>query len=292
VCIRDRDDPDAVGRARGDRNPEGSAPRRPDMVVADLHVHTTNSDGVLSLKGVVDAARDADLAAVAVTDHDRLHPDLDAPVVDRDGVAVVHGVELRVESEAGLVDLLGYGVHPTAALVDELDRLQTDRVERGRALLGKVEAHLGVDLDATVEPGFGRPDLARAVAAHPETDYSVQGVFDDLIGDDGPLYVAREVPGFERGRALLAEACDLVGLAHPLRYDDPAAALALVGGLDAVELHYPYADDPETAPVAAAIERHGLLVTGGSDAHGATLGRAGLSAGEWNRVRARLSTPE
>jgi len=262
------------------------------MVVADLHVHTTNSDGTLSLGGVVDAARAAGLEAVAVTDHDRLHPDLDAPVVDREGLTVVHGVELRVESEAGLVDLLGYGVRPTGDLVAELDRLQADRVARGRALVELVEAHLGLDLDLSVEPGFGRPDLARAVAAHPETDYTVQGVFDDLIGDDGPLYVAREVPSFERGRRLLAAACDLVGLAHPLRYTDPSAALSLLADLDAVEVHYPYGDDRDLAPVRAAVERHGLLATGGSDAHGDTLGQAGLSAEAWDRVRRRLSDPD
>ena len=41
------------------------------MTVADLHVHTTNSDGTLTLETLAPAAERADLAAVAVTDHDR-----------------------------------------------------------------------------------------------------------------------------------------------------------------------------------------------------------------------------
>jgi len=81
------------------------------------------------------------------------------------------------------------------------------------------------------------------------------------------------------------------GLAHPLRYDDPAAALDLVADLDAVEYAYPYDRDVDLAPVARAAERHDALLTGGSDAHGETLGRAGLEAEAWRAVAARLPTP-
>ena len=203
------------------------------MVVADLHVHTTNSDGQLTLEAVPGAARRAGVEVVAVTDHDRLHPELDAPVTERGGVIVVQGIELRVESPAGRVDLLGYGVRETTALADLVADLQQDRVERGRAMVDQVEDRLGVGLDVAVEPGFGRPDVARAVVA--ATDYEFGEVFDELIGDDGPCYVARDIPSFEAGREVLAEACALVGLAHPFRYEDPGAALALTADLDAVE---------------------------------------------------------
>ena len=62
-------------------------------VVADLHVHTTNSDGELTIPEIPTAAREAGVECVAVTDHDRYHPDLDAPVVELDGVTVVNGPE-------------------------------------------------------------------------------------------------------------------------------------------------------------------------------------------------------
>ena len=268
--------------------------------VADLHVHTTNSDGTLDLTDLPAVARRAGLEAVAVTDHDRIHPDVDEPVSTVDGVTLIHGIELRVESPAGPVDLLGYGVDPTTALREEVDRIQRDRVERGAAIVERVEAHLGIELDVEAREGIGRPHIARAVAGHPETDYDVQGVFDDLIADGRPCYVARDVPDFERGRSLLADACAFVGLAHPLRYDDPVAALGLTRDLDAVERWYPYERpvDPDVdergadvADVERAIEEHGLLATGGSDAHDDGLGRAGLSRAAYERVRERLPEP-
>ena len=268
-------------------------------VVADLHAHTTVSDGTFSLDSLLETAREEGLDAVAVTDHDRYHPDLSVPVERRGDLLVVRGIELRVEAPEERVDLLGYGLEPTDALTAEVERLQQDRVDRGRRIVENVEAELGVDLGIDPHPGLGRPHIARAVVES-DADYDTIGaVFDDLIGDDGPCYVARNVPDFERGRELLEDACAFVGLAHPLRYDDPEAALELTADLDAVERYYPYdrpvspddADALDPRPVEAAIAEHDLLAAGGTDAHETDLAVDGLPRGAWERVRERLPEP-
>lgn len=257
------------------------------MVVADLHVHTTASDGTLALEEVPSVAQEAGLRAVAVTDHDRPHPGLDAPVVDADAVTIVHGIELRVDPP-GLepIDLLGYGLRPTPALRREVARIQRDRVIRARAIVECVEDHLGIDLASKIafDHGVGRPHVARAIADHSDTNLGYAEAFDRLIGSDRPCYVARDIPSFERGVEVLRDACGLVGLAHPLRYTDPDAALELARGLDAVERHYPYAEPVDPAPVDRAIREADLVPTGGSDAHDRDLGRAGVSAGTLRRV--------
>ena len=260
-------------------------------VFADLHVHTTNSDGELELSEVPAAARDADVSVVAVTDHDRLHPELQTPITVVEGVTVVQGIELRVEPEGReRVDLLGYGATPTPDLIDELERVQRDRKERGRKIIANVEEHLGVDLDLEAREGLGRPHVARAVVDHPGTDYeAVDAVFDDLIGNDGPCFVARDVTSFERGVELLDDACGLVGLAHPFRYDDPTAALELTEHLDAVERYYDYGREVDARPLERAIADHDLVPTGGSDAHDRTLGKAGLSKPEYRHFRSAVS---
>ncbi|WP_327053289.1 PHP domain-containing protein [Halomicrococcus gelatinilyticus] len=260
-------------------------------VFADLHVHTTNSDGAMALDEVPEAARDAGVSVVAITDHDRLHPDLSTPVAVVDGVTVVHGIELRVEPEGGeRVDLLAYGVYPTTELAAELRRLQEDRKERGRAIVECVEDRLGVDLDVDIREGLGRPHVARAIAAHPDTDHDDVGdAFAELIGNGRPCYVARDVTGFERGVELLSDASGLVGLAHPFRYDDPAAALELTSELDAVERYYPYGQEVDHRPVEKAIADHDLVPTGGSDAHDDALGEAGLSKPEYRHFRSAVS---
>ena len=265
------------------------------MPVADLHVHTTVSDGTLDPEAVPEIAADAGLEAVAITDHDRINPALDAPVTERAGVTVVNGIELRVEVPAlpdstHRVDLLGYGVDPTPELEAICERIQQDRIERGRAIVECVEDETGVDLDIDLSVGVGRPHVARAIAqSEAELDYT--DAFEELIGNDCACYVARDIPDFETGRAALADACSLVGLAHPFRYEDPEAALSLTEHLDAVERFYPYGEDYDPAPVDAVIERHDLVATGGSDAHGEVLGEMGLDREHYDRFRATLPRP-
>ena len=254
---------------------------------ADLHLHTTASDGTLTVDALPAAARQADVDCVAVTDHDCVHPDLSAPVAEIDGVTVVRGIELKVETDSQRLDLLGYGVEPTDALAAELDRLQQDRVERAERVIDCVESRLDVTLDIEPEPGIGRPHIARAIERS-EAAYDYQGAFDHLIRDGGPCYVPRSITPLDRGIDLLTDACPVVALAHPLRYDDPAAALEHADRLDAVERYYPYERSVDTTPVEEVIERHDLLATGGSDAHDETLGRAGPPADAVDAFRTRL----
>ncbi len=259
------------------------------MVVADLHVHTTNSDGTLTLATLPAAAREAGVEAVAITDHDRLHPELTEPVSTVDGVTVIHGIELRVQAGTEPIDLLGYGVERTAALTAELDRLQEDRIQRARRIVSCVEERLEVDLDVEFGPGVGRPHIARAIAASP-ADYDYEDAFERLIGGGRPCYVARDVPDFEEGRDLLAESCGLVGLAHPFRSSDPEQTIRRAKTLDAIELEYPYGRTVDSSLVEDAIDEYDLLATGGSDAHDEQLGVAGLDREQYRRVREHLDT--
>lgn len=258
------------------------------MVVADLHTHTTNSDGQLTLPTVQAAAQRAGVDAVAVTDHDRPHPDIDNPVTTRDGVTIIHGIELRVEVGEGLrVDLLGYGVSRTDRLTALVESLQQNRIERAREIVDRIEAETGVRVDVSFEPGVGRPHIARAIAES-DAEYDYEGAFRHLIGDGCPCYVARDIPSFEEGVACLREACGVVGLAHPLRYEDPQRAIELAADLDAIERYYPYDRSVDPSPVEQAIAEHALIPTGGSDAHDDVLGRAGLDEEAFERFRNAL----
>ena len=265
-----------------------------EPLVADLHVHTTASDGLFEVADLPAAAREAGVEWVAVTDHDRPNPELDVPVAIRDGVGVVHGIELRVDAGEQRIDLLGYGLRRTAALAEIVDAIQTNRVERARRIAECVESRFGVDLDVDLSAGVGRPHLARAIAES-DADYDYHGAFRHVIGSDAPCYVRREVPTFEEGVTALREACSVVCLAHPFRYRHPAAALARCASLDAVERYYPYGSrytypEVDSDLLASAIADHDLLALGGSDAHETTLGLAGVPRSDFEAFRERLDT--
>ncbi len=263
-----------------------------DPPAADLHVHTTASDGTLTVPELPDVAREAGIPVVAVTDHDRIHPELDAPVQDLDGVTVVRGIELRVDAGAQRLDLLGYGVTDTDALGAMTDRIQRNRKQRAGEIVARVEEHVDVGIDVEIRAGIGRPTIARAIADS-DAPYDYGGAFEHLIGSDGPCYVPREIPTFAEGVDALRESCAVVGLAHPFRYPDPEAALDRARELDAVERYYPYggaaADRAAPERVDEVAADAGLLRTGGSDAHNRTLGVAGPPASAFGPFAERLT---
>jgi len=257
------------------------------QITADLHLHTTASDGQLTIDRLPAAATKADVEWIAVTDHDLIHPELTAPVTVHDGVNIIRGIELRVQTDTQRLDLLGYGVDQTNDLNAELDRLQANRINRAQEIIDRVESHVGVDIDLDPHSGVGRPHIARAIDDS-EASYDYKQAFTELIGHDRLCYVPREITSVDDGIALLRDACRIIGLAHPLRYDDPEAALELTTELDAVERYYPYGREVDTTPVDRAIERHNLLVTGGSDAHDEALGKAGLSQSQFDEFYAQF----
>ena len=79
------------------------------MQRADLHTHTTFSDGTLTPAEVIAQARDIGLAAVGITDHDAIDGVAEAlEAGQRLGVTVVPGVEVNTDVPGSEVHMLGY----------------------------------------------------------------------------------------------------------------------------------------------------------------------------------------
>lgn len=257
-----------------------------DQVFADLHIHTPNSDGEVTLEELPDIAKDNDLGAVAVTDHDRIHQDLDSPIKVIDGIDVISGLELRVEAEDGQrIDILGYGVEQNKNLRKILDEVQENRIARSNEIIDRIEEDTGVRIDVDVSDNTGRPHIARAVSENEELDYNYQDAFDELIGSDCYAYVSRDIPSFTRAIYAMRDCCHTVSLAHPYRYDDPVSALGFSKRLDAVECKYPYDEDIEMDYDSVAVEWFNLEYTGGSDSHNIdSIGSCGLTEDEYRNL--------
>src|SRR6516162_3709343 len=80
---------------------------------ADLHVHTTHSDGDYSPAQVVDLARRSGLAALAITDHDTTDAVTEAQLAAAStNLEIIRGVEISAEFRGRELHLLGYFVDP------------------------------------------------------------------------------------------------------------------------------------------------------------------------------------
>ncbi len=281
-----------------------------NQFVADLHNHTTASDGEYTPTELVQAAHALGLQAIGVTDHDTLQG-LDEALAAgaRLGVRVVPGVEVSLRfRRAEFVGTLHYLLYmPLALLPDAEFRARATAVfvqGRGVAL---VQARVAA-INARFGPEAETPLLKRlltieevmaqgqnATRRHFAQALSQQHGLDDeqvslLLGNDSPAYVPS---GIEPGqlKPLLCAYPQLVRvLAHPAAgsfpgkslYNEVLPPLAVVEklmpeildervlGLDGLEVHYPGHAPEHEALMAAWASHHGLLQTGGSDCHGRT----------------------
>lgn len=251
-------------------------------VLVDLHTHTRASDGTLAPRDLVAAARAAGVGVLGVTDHDGMGGCAEAVAAGAElGVEVVPGIELSVRFAAGSFHLLGWFRDATPpGLFEQMARLGENRERRNRQIIANL-CDLGVPItweDAAKHTGdrMARPHIAKALV---EAGWcsEVQEAFDRYLADDAPAFVPVGAVEPDEAIALVKDAGGVASVAHPgtLRRD-PAALDALVGrlaaaGLDAVEVHRGDHAPEVQAEYAALAQRHGLLVSGGSDYHGPEL---------------------
>ncbi|MGQ9525759.1 MAG: PHP domain-containing protein [Armatimonadota bacterium] len=250
------------------------------MAEADLHVHSTASDGRLRPAELVRMAAEKGLAAIALCDHDSTDG-LDEALEEGPaaGVEVVPGVEINTDCGPTELHVLGYFVdHHNDALQSALCRLRGAREERGKRMVERLrEIGVRVDFDQVLRAAkggaVGRPHVAMALV---EAGYAA-----DVNAAFGK-YLVRGAPGYvERVKFKPAEAVQLVldaggvpGIAHPAKIGNENLWIDLIPrGLRCVEVYHPDHSAADVRRYRRMARRRGLLVTGGSDYHGPGVGR-------------------
>lgn len=242
---------------------------------ADLHTHTVASDGDYTPSQLVALARQARLAAVAVTDHDTLAGVAEAQHAAAGAIEVVSGVEISTSFAGREFHLLGYFVrldHPE--LNAALARVRDGRRERFRALVTLLQdrgLHIPADRARLIEgasDSLGRRHVADLVIAlgSARTRHEALQRFVHPVLKQAPAKVL--VP-IEEAITLVRTAGGVASLAHPPEdlADDQIATLKGYG-LGALEAVYPWARSAPEIRLRALAAAHGLAVTGGSDCHG------------------------
>ncbi|MEX1172336.1 MAG: PHP domain-containing protein [Chloroflexota bacterium] len=266
----------------------------------DLHTHTTRSDGVLAPADLIQAAWDAGVRVLSLTDHDSLAGYHDVVAADAvpDGMTLIPGIEINalVTRDLGLwegeLHILGFGMDPHDAAFEATIAAQREqrRVRFGRTVDRLREIGLAIDdqvatLDIADDDALGRPTIARALIAAGYAS-TVEDAFARLIGHGRPGYVPRTGLGPEAAIAAIRAADGISVLAHfreaPTRSD--VLDDLITAGLDGLEVYYRSFDSPTVAAMAAVARSRGLLGTGGSDYHG--------DLGTYAETHAQLWVPE
>ncbi|MGW3481236.1 PHP domain-containing protein [Rhodococcus indonesiensis] len=249
----------------------------------DLHAHSLASDGTDSPAGLVRAAAEAGLDAVALTDHDTTAGwDAAADALPA-GLRLIRGMEMSCtgRGEDGrpvAVHLLAYLFDPrNEAFAVERERLRGERVARIRTMAERMaDDGLPVDPEQIVTaagPVAGRPHLARALVEAGVVP-SIEAAFADLLSSRGRYYVTKADTPLSEAVRMVADAGGVTVVAHArarsrgrllaLDHIEELAELGL-GGLEADHPDHDPADAHLMRDLAAKLD---LFVTGSSDYHG------------------------
>src|SRR6266702_443980 len=249
---------------------------------ADLHVHSSASDGTDPPAEVMRRAALAGLDVVALTDHDTVAGHAEAHAA-AGPVTLLPGMELSCRLDGRSLHMLAYLVDADRPeLSAELTRIRDDRVLRARAMVDKL-AGLGVHVSweqvAAIagQAVVGRPHIARAMADSGAIASPREAFTHDWIADGGRAYVGRYALDPVRAIGLVRAAGGVAVLAHPragrdtLVSDEQIAGLA-AAGLAGLEVFHPDQSGTERAGLLALAHDLGLVATAGSDDHGSLTG--------------------
>ena len=261
---------------------------------ADLHLHTTASDGRYTAAQILDLAHRSGLAAVAITDHDTMAGAIAARAAAPPGLEVIAAVEISAEWEGHEFHVLGYFVDPThPGLTAALAKLIEHRVGRFRAMVERLEK-VGIHLECEPLEGnvaIGRRHLAEMLVAAGKVG-SVREAFTRYLHDAGPANEPKLLLPLAEAIAAIRAAGGVASYAHPpyTLTPDMLAPLKEVG-LGAVEAEYPGYAASRTKYLRDLAGQLGLAISGGSDCHGPddhkrTVGARTIDADDLERLRA------
>ena len=249
----------------------------------DLHIHSTYSDGSLSIREIVEQASTRQLSAVSLTDHDCVAGVQELKnLADTIGVEVVPGVEISSLHENSDVHILGYyfDIH-NPDLVARLDEIRAIRIERAKKIVERLN-NKGVLLrfervqEFSKGYSLGRPHIASALIAEEHVD-SVAEAFDRYLGNHTEFYIPIQKLTPVEAIALIKKAGGMAVMAHPhVTARDDLLEAFVKQGLDGLEVFHPKMPYGAFKSYRQFCHKHNLLETGGSDSHGSVNGEPGL----------------
>lgn len=258
------------------------------MTEIDLHIHTTASDGTLTPSEVIQLAKERQLKAIAITDHDTVDGVEEAlEEGQRVSLEVVPGVEISVNVRTGSLHLLGYFVETRRGVLREkLERLKQARSERNPRIAERLN-DLGINITyQEVVRGSGGGQVGRPHFAQVLVDRgyarSINEAFDRYLAQGAPAYVDKYRFEAEEAIDIILKAEGVPVLAHPSSLDrtpgdlEKLVAQLIRYGLKGIEVFYPDHTPQQIALYRRLAKRFGLVVTGGSDFHGTLIEKAQL----------------
>lgn len=245
------------------------------MGKADLHIHTTASDGNSTPSQIVERAVRQNLEVIALTDHDTvagLHEAREA--AENTGLEVLSGSEITAEFNGREAHLLAYCFDPAHSDITKLmSGHKKARTSRGEWILHELSKQ-GLDLDmnevrAEAEgSNIGRPHIA-SVLVNKGYVASFREAFIRYLSNRQLGRIPSDYFSYKEVIEIVKQAGGAVVVAHPGQmYEEEELDQFISAGIDGLETVHPSHNYELQKKMETYAGKHNLLTTGGSDFHG------------------------
>ena len=243
---------------------------------ADLHMHTTLSDGTYNPLDIIKRAKDNLVDIISITDHDTCkNVEENMKYAKEIGIKYIPGIELSTLHMNRPVHVLGYfrdDMYQSEEMINYYKFIKEGREKRTVKFIENLKKFNNIEITYEEVSSYSngiiaRPHIARAIVNnYPE--YSFDEVFINLIGDDSKSYVPSCEIGVSEGIDLLRRNNCLVVLAHPTLLKPEIKEYVLKQDFDGFEaVYFRNKQNDETFFRALAKQRN-LIITAGGDFHG------------------------
>jgi 3',5'-nucleoside bisphosphate phosphatase len=247
---------------------------------ADLHLHTCFSDGTYTPEELAAHARQHNLAAVALTDHDTVEGCARmARACLSEGLEFITGAELTAEIDGAELHLLGYLIDQQnpelLAAMAHFQSVRQDRIRKMVARLNELDIPLAADAVFALAncQSPGRPHVGRALVQAGFCE-NMDEAFERFLKKHRPAWVPKFKISAARAIELIHQAGGVAVLAHPgLNRCDHLIPGLVADKLDGLECYHSKHTAAACEYYVEMAQRHSLVVTGGSDCHGLNKGK-------------------
>ncbi len=276
-------------------------------IFADLHIHTTASDGTLTPRELLEEAKAQGLSVIAVTDHDTVGGVDEARAFLPSGIALVPGVEFSClyEGERSfLLHLLGLGIDTRhKAILFLVDLAGQARLLKHSRRLGYLKERFGIEFTEEEHEYLNtRPNVSKLHIARLLIDRGlcftisegIQKYMSSPDFPDGTVPVADAIAAIKASGGIPVYAHPLGGECDVhLSFPEVAHRVKLLkeAGVCAIECYYSRYSKAEIDFLLSLADECNLLVSGGSDFHGKNKTvRLGDTSSEGTRVECESLT--
>lgn len=262
----------------------------------DLHNHSNYSDGLYSVKELLDHAKKKGVEILALTDHDSAFGVQEAIEYGKKiGIEVIAGIELSTfynNESVHIVGLFKNNIVPKE-IFDKSIEIKEDRRKRAIKMMELIRDifHVEVDISELLENNvITRGNMYQHILKHnPTLDLAY---VNSMVAHSSPAYI--EVSKFNTidGIKFLKENNCIAIYAHPTLNSKKCFIDVLKMGIDGIEYRYPKNKQGEEEYFYNIAKENDLLLSAGSDFHGdlnhAEIGTSTLDYNDYLKIKERL----